>query len=219
MKTILIKRDATGNVTFDTVSIDNSENVIFTNKDTQSEHWPTLATNKLGKAPSANSSQCPVPPPQVPATPPTSPPSTVPQNPPYSVSYGCQIAGHQNEKGIINVFAQLAAVSDPKQKPPPPPIILTATKGTPMAAQQVVSGGMPPYSITGLIVNNNNVPGSSTGPGQSLPLAPGVQLSQDKNGISVSGTPTQSGTYNFTFTVNDSMGRNLQQVQYSLIVS
>jgi hypothetical protein len=218
MKQIHITRDGSGNVTFETVSIDNSENVFFTNKDSKAEHWPTLATNKLGKAPSANSSQCPVFPPQV--TNPKPPPPTIPQTPPYAVTYGCQIKGHEKEKGTVNVFAPLAAVSDPKQTPPPPPIVLPpATIGTPITPQQVVNGGMPPYSITGLIVNNNNVPGSSTKPGEQLPIAPGLQLTQDANGISVVGTPTQSGTYNFTFVVNDSMGRNLQQVQYSITVS
>jgi hypothetical protein len=218
MKQIHIKREPNGNVTFETVSVDVTENVFFTNQDSKAEHWPTLTTNKLGAAPSANSSQCPVPVPQV--TNPNPPPPTVGQTPPYPVSYGCQIKGHQNEKGTINVFGQLAAVSDPKQTPPPPPIILKpATKGTPMPAQQVVNGGMPPYSVTGVIVNNNNVPGSSTKPGEQVPIAPGLQLTQDANGISVVGTPTQSGTYNFTFVVNDSMGRNLQQVQYQITVS
>ena len=35
----------------------------------------------------------------------------------------------------------------------------------------------------------------------------------------MTGTPTEVGTYNFTFVVNDGMGANLQQVQYSMNVT
>lgn len=183
-------------VTFETVSVDNTETVFFTNLDTQEAHAPTLATNQVGAAPSANSSQSPLP----------APPNV---NPPYVVVYGCKFPGHEAEQGIINVFAPLAAANT----------TLQANVGQP-TNQQVANGGAPPYAITDLFVNSSvPVPGSSTKPGQTLPLAPGVELSQDAGGISVVGTPTQAGTYNFTFTVNDSMGRNLQQVQYSLTVS
>ena len=57
MKQIHITRDARGPVTFETVSIDPTENVFFTNMDPQSAHWPTLILNQLGKWPSPNSSQ------------------------------------------------------------------------------------------------------------------------------------------------------------------
>jgi len=56
----------------------------------------------------------------------------------------------------------------------------------------------------------------------SSSIGPGLQLNPDQTnngGITVSGTPTVSGTYNFTFTVDDDMGRNLQQVQYSMKVA
>lgn len=200
MKQIHIRRDAAGTVSFEPVSVDNTETVFFTNLDPKEAHWPTttanqpFTTNKLGAAPSPNSSQCPVPVPQG-------------QSLPYLFSYGCQF--HQGEKGIITVYAQLA----PGNK------ALQASVGQPMNKQTVVTGGMPPYSVTGLFVNNKSVPGSSTRPGQTLPIAPGVQLNQDGSGIWVAGTPTQPGTFDFTFTVNDSMGRNLQQVQYSLKVA
>ena len=222
MKQIHITRDGGGNVTFETVNIDNTENVFFTNMDSGQPHKPSIlklvGDEELGSYPSPNSSQVPVPVPQV--TNPNPPPPTEDQAPPYQVEYGCQIEGHETEKGTINVFAPLAASSDPNQEPPPPPILLKpATTGTPIPAQQVVNGGMAPYSITDLSVNNNDVPGSSTKPGEQLPIAPGLQLTQDAAGISVIGTPTQVGTYNFTFMVDDSMGRNLQQVQYSITVT
>jgi hypothetical protein len=185
-----------GVVTFETVNVDNTETVFYTNLDTQEAHAPTLATNQVGAAPSANSSQCPLP----------APPNV---NPPYVVVYGCKLPGHETEQGVINVYAPLAAANT----------ALQASQNQPIN-EQVANGGMPPYAITDLFVNSNTpVPGSSTKPGETLPLAPGVQLTQAASGISVVGTPTQAGTYNFTFTVNDSMGRNLQQVQYSLTVS
>ena len=63
--------------------------------------------------------------------------------------------------------------------------------------------------------NNNNL--IDSGPG----IGPGLQLNPDQTssgGITVSGKPTVSGTYKFTFTVNDGMGGNLQQVQYLMKV-
>jgi hypothetical protein len=204
MKQINIKRDSTGKVTFDTVSIDTTENVFFTNQDTTSEHWPTLATNKLGAAPSPNSSQCTVPPPSV---------LTPPNN---QVVYKCQIAGHGNEQGIINVFAPLAAVVN---KPPGPfTKLLPATNGKAIARQQVVTGGMSPYAISSQLFqvagkNGNVITGSGIGPGLQL------DASTNSSGIYVIGTPTMPGTYTFTFNVNDAMGRNLQQAQYVMVVT
>lgn len=202
MKQIFIRR--TGNaVTFDTVNIDITQNVFFTNLDPDAPHWPAINPNganpdfcddELLSAPSENSSQCNVPKPAKGTT---------------QVKYGCRIQGHSNEHGIINVFPILAAAD---------PTNLTATRGQAMN-QPVVEGGMSPYTITGLIVNGADVPGSSTGPEQTLPIGPGVKLVQDASGISVVGTPTEATTYNFTFTVDDSMGLNLQQTQYSLTVS
>lgn len=194
MKQINITRNSNGTVTFETVSIDVTDNVFFTNLDPQQAHWPTLSTNQLGKAPSPNSSQC-----------------TVPQGTaPYQVTYGCQITGHQNEQGIINVYGLLAAADDTT--------LPQATHGVPITAQPVVVGGQSPYAISGQLFqitdSNNNVIQSGSG------IGPGLQLKASTNstGISVSGTPTVVGTYNFTFTVNDAMGANLQQVQYLMKV-
>jgi hypothetical protein len=211
MTQINIKRDGNGNVTFDTVSIDTTDTVFFTNQDPQSEHWPAFfpkppstkyqpfTQNKLGACPSPNSSQCPVSAP-------------VSLNPPGNqVIYGCQIAGHEKEKGIINVFNPLAAVTNTTLAP--------ATKGKAISAQQVVSGGMSPYAISGqqfqITDKNGNVIQQGSG------IGPGLQLNASTNssGITVSGTPTVSGTYNFTFIVNDAMGKNLQQTQYKMVVT
>ena len=81
MKRITITRDSSGNVEFETVTVDSTENVFFLNLDTEEAHWPTIASNQLGPAPSPPSSQC-FPEPE----------------------YGCQIAGHEDEKGIINIL-------------------------------------------------------------------------------------------------------------------
>lgn len=80
MKRITITRDSNDNVHFETVTVDDTENVFFLNLDPLSEHWPTISANPVGAAPSAPSSQCfPEP------------------------TYGCQIAGHEGEQGIINM--------------------------------------------------------------------------------------------------------------------
>lgn len=197
MKQIHITRDSSGKVQFETVSIDVTENVFFTNQDPQAAHWPYVefCTNQVGPAPSPNSSQCTVP---------------QPNSPPYQVNYQCRIAGHENEQGLINVFALLAAGTT--TLPP-------ATKGTPITKQQVVVGGMSPYAISGQQFQikdvNNNVIQSGSG------IGPGLQLTAttDNTGIWVTGSPTVLGTYNFTFVVDDAMGGNLQQVQYSMKVA
>lgn len=189
MKQIHITR--TGNtVQFETVSIDPTQNVFFTNLDPQQPHWPDIAANQIGPFPSPNSSQCPLP----------------PNTPTGPFQYKCKIHG---EVGTINVFAALAAGTT---------ALPQATKGQPIAAQQVVKGGLSPYAISAQVFQikdqNNNVIQQGSGIGPGLQLNP----SNNNNGISVSGSPTVSGTYNFTFTVNDGTGRNLQQVQYTMKV-
>lgn len=195
MKLINIKRTG-GQVTFEAVSIDITENVVFSNQDNQA-HWPTLptCTNQLGPAPSPNSSECPVPTQGLPG-------------PPYQVTYGCRF--HPEEQGSIGVYESLAAATT---------TLAPATAGQAIAAQQVVSGGLAPYRISGELYQitdaNNQVIGKGSGIGPGVRLNPGTSA----QGVTVSGTPTVAGTYTFTFTVNDSMGRNLQQTQYTMTVS
>jgi len=211
MKQINIRR-VNGVVTFDPVSIDVSETVFFTNLDTgvgvdpsgSGTHWPwltdknqPLSDNQLGPAPSPNSSQCTAP---TPATGQT------------AVTYGCKF--HPGEKGTINVFPLLAAVNA---------ALKPATKGQKIdPPQQVVTGGMAQYAVTDQVFqvtqpNNAVIQGSgSIGPGLTL-----IQKADSKGvwGLWVSGAPTQSGVYNFTFTVTDAKGANLQQTQYSMTVA
>ena len=61
MKQIRITRGGDGAVTFETVSVDTTETVFFTNLDSQAAHWPSLITNQLGPSPSPNSSQATFP--------------------------------------------------------------------------------------------------------------------------------------------------------------
>ena len=201
-----------GVVTFDTVFIDVTETVFFTNLDPglavdptgSGTHWPwltdknqPLTDNQLRPAPSPNSSQCPVPPPATGQT---------------AVNYGCKF--HPDEKGTIHVFPVLAAVNA---------ALKPATKGQAIdPPQQVVTGGMKQYVVTDQVFqvtqpNNTVIQGSgSIGPGLTL-----IQQADSKGvwGLWVSGAPTQSGVYNFTFTVTDKMGGNLQQTQYSMTVA
>ncbi len=191
MQRIKITRDSNNNVEFETVSVNSSENVFFINLDPTEAHWPTIASNQLGPAPSAPSSQCQ-----------PDPTATLTQ-----VIYQCQIPGHTNEQGIINIFAQLAAANT---------TLNPAVSGRPIASQQVVQGGMSPYQISGQLFEVEGlVPQSGSGIGPGLQLTP----TTDNTGVFVSGTPTLSGTYTFTFTVDDGMGENLQQVQYTMVVN
>jgi hypothetical protein len=192
-----------GVVTFETVFIDTTENVFFTNEDTTQAHWPTISTNQVGPAPSPNSSQCTVP------LPSNEPPSEKPYY--YEFKYGCQIAGHQNEVGIIRVFNPLAAGTT--TLPP-------ATLGNPIDPVQVVTGGMSPYATSGEVYQVTDSTGTIIQQGSGS-IGPGLllDLSSDNGGITVTGAPTVQGTYNFTFIVNDAMGANLQQVQYSMVVT
>ena len=205
MKQINITRDNSGKVTFEEVSIDATENVFFTNLDTQQAHWPywdpaakspDFCDNEIGAAPSPNSSQCTVP---VPSG----------KKPPYSATYKCK--SHQNEQGTINVCAQLAAGTT---------TLPQVSVNTPFAAPvQVVVGGKSPYTVTGQQFQVTDNTGNIIKSGQGS-IGPGLLLnaSTGNQGISVAGIPSLVGTYKFTFTVDDGMGKNLQQVQYSMKV-
>ena len=81
-----------------------------------------------------------------------------------------------------------------------------------------MKGGRPPYTITDqlfeVLDSNGAVIQSGSGIGPGLQLIP----TTDNKGISVIGAPIISGNYTFTFTVNDAIGGNLQQVQYKMEV-
>jgi len=192
MKQIQITR-TNNTVNFQTVSIDVTELVFFTNLDAQEAHFPTLTTNQLGPAPSPNSSQCAVP---------------QPDPLPGTYTYKCQIPGHENEQGIVNVNKVLAAENTR----------FGATLKIDVY-KQVVVGGFSPYQIGGELFQVVDSSGNIIQQGSGS-IGPGLSLlpRTDNTGIYVVGSPTMIGTYNFTFTVNDSAQHNLQQVQYSMVV-
>ena len=78
MKQIRITRSSDGTVEFETVTVDETENVFFRNLDKET-HWPTISENKV--PPSKTSSQC------------------FPES-----EYGCQMPGHEHEKGFITIL-------------------------------------------------------------------------------------------------------------------
>lgn len=186
MKRIRITRVGSS-VEFERVSVDNTETVFFINQDPDESHWPTIASNPLGPAPSPPSNQCHPEP-----------------------TYRCKIAGHETEHGNIDIFAQLAETNT---------TLNPATRGQPITEQQVVLGGKSPYEISGQLFEVTDSDGTVIQGGSGI--GPGLHLipKMDNTGISVSGTPTLSGIYNFTFTVDDAMGGNLQQVQYRMVVA
>lgn len=196
MKNIAITRDS-GKVTFETVSIDITENVFFANLDPQAAHKPSICNHEIGPAPALPSSECPVPP----------PPGNLLL--PYTVTYKCEF--HTDEEGTINVFAVLAAQNTTLPQ-------ATVNQPLPMAVQLVV-GGKSPYNVTEQVFQILDSQGKVIQSGSGS-IGPGLQLRvlPSSLGIWVIGTPTVVGTYNFTFTVNDAMGQNLQQVLYTLIV-
>lgn len=194
MARIIISRDNSGKVTFEDVSVNITENLFFRNEDAE-PHRPELLAEPL--APGENSDAVPVP--------------LRDQPVPYDVPYRCLL--HENETGVIHVFAILATKKT----------ALTATQGQ-STTEQVVEGGKPPYLIDNVTVTDaggttTNVPGASSKPGERLPISPGLELAQNAKGVWVVGTPTQPGSYNVTFRVDDAMGQNLQQVQCSLTVN
>jgi hypothetical protein len=194
MKRIRITRDDHDNVQFETVSVDTTENVFFLNQDPKEPHHPSIADNQLGPAPSAPSSQC------------------IPEP-----AYTCLILGHENEGGVINIVEPLAAVSVDAATNTVK--LENASSGQPITRQQVVEGGKSPYKISSQFFEITDV--NSTVIQNGSGIGPGLQLSvtPDDKGVWVSGTPTVSGTYNFTFSVDDATGANIQQVQYQMEVA
>jgi len=82
-----------------------------------------------------------------------------------------------------------------------PPFVPMGRVGVPFSQQVSTSGGTPPYTW-------------SLAPG-SHPLPPGLNLTSDGT---ISGTPTASGTYDFTLRVVDGSGRTVDY-PYSITIS
>jgi len=199
-----------GVVTFETVSIPTFELVIWANQDPQAAHWPELlplpilqilSLNQIGPYPSPNSSAVAL---TNPGTPPTNPPNLA-----FQLTYTCKI--HPNERGVINVFNPFQAAGTTT--------LPSVTKGTTIN-QPVATGGMSPYNITeqayqvttpqGTVIQSGS---GSSGPGLALTPSP------SNAGINVTGAPSVSGTYTFAFNATDGMGLNVQQSQFTMVVT
>jgi hypothetical protein len=210
----LINITRSGNtVTFDPVSVVPSELVVWVNQDPKQAHWPSLSPNQIGPAPSKNSSAVPLTNPG--GTPPASPPNLA-----FQVKYTCTLLGHQNEAGIINVFNQFQA-GIPAAGGKVTFALPAATTGLQIKPQVVAAGGMSPYTINSqqyqvTDATGNIVSGPGSGPGPGLTLTPDPK---NNGGISISGMPSVSGTYTFTFDATDGMGINVQQSQFTMAVS
>lgn len=189
-------------VTFETVSVITADLVFWINNDPRASHWPSLSPNQIGPAPSPNSSPTALVNPG--GTPPADPPNLA-----FQVVYTDR--NDATLKGVINVFQpfQVAAKT----------ALPAATKNTPIPPQPVATGGISPYTFASQIHQVTDASGSvtSSGPGPG----PGLTLTASTNnaGITVGGTPTLSGTYTFTFDVTDGMGLNIQQTQFTMVVS
>lgn len=191
MTRILITRVDDENVDFETVTIVDTDNVFFLNLDPKEPHHPDIADNPLGPAPSLPSSQC------------------IPEP-----TYKCLIAGHGNESGIINIVPALVPVNANAENEVG---LANATMGQPIIRQQVVGGGKSPYRISDKFFEITDSNGALIQQGSGV--GPGLQLTPDDKGVWVSGTPTVSGTYTFTFSVDDAAGMNVQQIQYRMVVT
>jgi len=97
--------------------------------------------------------------------------------------------------------------------------LASAKIGIPIASQAVITGGKSNYSVTGQQYQVTNSQGQVISSG--VGAGPGLMLtaSADNTGISVSGTPTVAGTYTFTLNATDAMGLNVQQNQFTMVVS
>lgn len=196
---IHIKRE-NGAVSFEPVSVIAADLVVWVNQDKEAAHWPSLSPNKIGAAPSANSSNVPAPGPKVAGT-----------QPPYSVTYKCLLQGHENETGTINVFNTFSSASTAN--------LPNAALNQPLPAPvPVATGGQSPYTINSQlfqVVAGGNIvqQGQGVGPGLTL------NATADNTGLTVSGTPTVAGTYAFTFDATDAMGLNVQQTQFTMTVA
>lgn len=191
-------------VTYETVSVITADLVVWKNNDPLDAHWPSLSPNTLGPAPSPNSSFVPL----------VNPGGTPPANPPnlaFQVVYTDNEPKFGGLQGIINVFNpfQASATALPAQK-----------VNTPIATPiPVAQGGMSPYNVTGELFQVTNAQGtivsSGSGPG------PGLALKGTTNnaGVVLTGAPTLVGTYTFTFNATDGMGLNVQQNQFTMVVT
>lgn len=178
---------------FDTVDVAQGDSVYWVNDDAQ-EHWPV--PNCTGLLTSPNQSSNPVQPAtsNAPRSPYTSPalPTTGPSPLPMAITYGCAIAGHENESGTLNIYDNLA------------PVLAVGGAGGPTITAQgipitIVTGGKSPYRIAQDPANPHLQQIEQPPAGSSGGVA--VILTQSAT----------NGTINLQVDVTDALGKNLTQ--------
>jgi hypothetical protein len=186
---ITITRSAQGAGVFPPVEVTQSQLVYWKNNDPQSPHWPVFP-DQPGVGPRFQ----------------TGPGDTSDPVQPYgsttqltpgqsrSVSYGCQIEGHQAEAGTITVWADFLSatiLNDGIYNQLP-----DGTVGTVYPAVVLTVGGKPGYTHT---LSDASLPA-------------GISVTDGQLGVEVCGTPTTVGQ-DFAFTVHctDALGNRVDQ--------
>jgi hypothetical protein len=110
---------------------------------------------------------------------------------PTTIYYGCAIPGHENERGSIVVYDDFLPSQIKNNK------LDDGKNGTAYPTTNLATGGKSNYTFS---ITNGSVP-------------PGMTINGTTNntGITIAGTPTQSGTFTFTLNANDSLQNNIQQ--------
>lgn len=192
---ITITRRAQG-VEFKTVTVTQSQLVFWRNEDPQAPHWPFFPDQpgvgprfQIGSGNTSDNCQ------------PDSTGKAIPQGQILPFSYKCKVDKHDAESGTINVVADFLAAT----LTPEPPVfnqLPNGTVGVPYAPIVLTSGGLGPYTHTLT----------------DAVLPHGLTITDQPTGVTVGGTPTQSGD-NFAFTVNsrDTLGNTVDQT-YTLTV-
>ena len=163
-----------GLVIFTQVTVTQSQVVFWQNNDPDAPHWP-IQGPRFQIGPGGNSDNATVYPAPLPTT----------------ICYGCAIPGHENERGSIIVYADFLP-SQVKNS-----ILPAGTKGTAYTAQNLATGGMPPYTFS---VTSGSLP-----PGMS------ITVPTNNTGITIGGTPTQSGMFSFTVNATDHLQNTVEQ--------
>lgn len=162
--------------TFPSVDVAQIDTVVWRNDDSQT-HWPVPNCSGLKVDPGKSSNGVQL------VT------STAAPTLPMAISYGCAIAGHENESGMINVYDNLAPVSG-----------VAIPQTTPFTQVVVVTGGKSPYTIQQdakhpEITLEEAIPAGSSG---------GVAAIMNQ-------AATQTGAITLQVNVTDGLGRTFNQ--------
>jgi hypothetical protein len=186
---ITITRNSQGAGVFPAVEVTQSQLVYWKNADPQSAHWPVFP-DQPGVGPRFQTGPADTSDPVQPYG------STTQLAPGVSkaVNYGCQIAGHQAEAGVITVWADFLSatiLNDGIYNQLP-----DGTVGTAYPAVALTVGGKPGYCHT---LSDASLPA-------------GITVTDGAAGVQIGGTPIAAGQ-DFAFTVHctDALGNRVDQ--------